>query len=129
MLLGLLSNLYLAAVMTAWSVGILVVFMSRASESSWIPVLIWSYGAAMGPWAYMASKEQQAGGGETSGTAVMFAQVAYVVMVVSGLVGNLSVIAAAKVFGGVMVAYVVVNMIIAYSMLDAMEAESAEMEM
>lgn len=121
-IVALFSNLYVAAVITAWSIGMLYAFMSRASGQNWIPLLLWSYGAAMGPWAYMAAKEEQNDEGNTSFIAVMFAQVAYVVMVLLGIFGGLTMIGAVKVFGGVMAVYAFGAALLTYLMWGDIEA-------
>lgn len=79
-------------------------------QQGWIPLLIWSYGATTGPWAYMASQEVRGGGGDSSLLAVTFAQVAYVVMVVMGIATSASLIGMATTFGGIMLLYVAVQM-------------------
>ncbi len=73
-----LANLCVAAAMTAWSLWIMSFFLSRATERTWIPMLVWSYGVALGPWGWMAQKEAQGGGGDASLNVVVFARLAYV---------------------------------------------------
>lgn len=123
LLLGLLSNLYVVAIMTTWCVGALFAFMSRATEQSWIPLLIWSYGAATGPWSYMASKESESGGGDSSVMAAFFAQVAYLAMVLVGIFVGGSVVTLAKVFAGVMLIGVAMQLIFAYLATDELQME------
>lgn len=117
MLLMLMSSLYTVAVITVWCVGMLLVFLSRATHHSWIPLLIWSYGLATGPWTYMASKESQGGGGEGSVIAAFFAQLAYVVMVAVGLIFGGTVLSMAKVFGGVMLVGVLIQVVMVVSLV------------
>lgn len=121
---GLLSNLYIATLITAWCVSMLLLFMSRATEQSWIPSLIWSYGAATGPWAYMASREAHRGRGDSSVMAVMFAQVAYLVMVAIGILAGASLVGLAKIFGGIMLLYVALQMFVAFLSLDEMQHDA-----
>lgn len=78
--LAALSSLYVAALITAWCLFVLTTFLRRADAHSWIPILVWSYGVAMAPWAWLASKEVEGGGGDASATAVFFGQLAYVVL-------------------------------------------------
>ena len=58
-ILGSLSNLYTVALVAAWSFLMLSYFHGLSSGSSEIPLLLWSYGAATGPWSFLASKDQQ----------------------------------------------------------------------
>jgi len=51
-----LSWIYATAVVVVWSYWILRYFYGHASGSSQIPLLLWSYGTAAGPWMYMASR-------------------------------------------------------------------------
>jgi hypothetical protein len=88
MVLAGLSSLYTATLIAAWGVGILYFFASRATPHSVIPLLIWSYGVANGPWSFLASKDQQAGGNEYSAMATFFLQVGYVVAIALILVSR-----------------------------------------
>ncbi len=121
---GFLLTLYLATLLTAWCVGVLLLFMSLANEQSWIPLLIWSYGAATGPWAYMAGQGARGEGGDAALLAIMFAQVAYLVMVVTGILAGASLIGMAKTFGGIMLLYVVLQMFVAFLSLDEMQRDA-----
>jgi len=53
----LLGRLYTFALMVVWSVVVFAFFMHRADNRTGIPLLIWSYGIATGPWAYMAGRQ------------------------------------------------------------------------
>ena len=44
-----------------------------------IPLLIWSYGVATGPWANLSQREARAGGGEAGLMATLFVEIAYIV--------------------------------------------------
>jgi hypothetical protein len=72
MVLAGISSLYTAALIAAWGIGILYFFASRATAHSIIPLLIWSYGVASGPWSFLASKDQQGGGNEYSAMSTFF---------------------------------------------------------
>jgi hypothetical protein len=76
---ALLSSLYTVAVIALWCGTVLYFFASRADSSSVIPLLLWSYGVATGPFAYMASKEGD--DAFASIAATFFGQVGYVVSV------------------------------------------------
>ena len=80
-----LSSIYVAVLMTAWCGAVLYFFATRATSDAWIPILIWSYGVALGPWQWMAQKDVQGGGGEASMATTFFAQVGYVVMILMAI--------------------------------------------
>lgn len=101
-ILAFLSNLYVIAVVTVWCVGVLYFFAKRADASSFIPMLIWSYGVATGPWAWMAQKEQQGGGGFASIVSSFFSQVGYIVMVLAVLLVRMTLIDVIILFSVVM---------------------------
>ena len=81
MVLAGISSLYTAALIAAWGIGILYLFASRATAHSIVPLLIWSYGVASGPWSFLASKDQQGGGNRYSAMSTFFFQVGYVVAI------------------------------------------------
>lgn len=98
-----LSSIYTLGLITAWCCGVLFLFMQDATASNLIPRLIWSYGVATGPWAYMASKDQgREGEGSASAMATFLAEAAYMVVAFLILFSELSWIGAIKVFGGFM---------------------------
>lgn len=100
---GALSSIYTLGLITVWCCGILFLFVKDATASSLIPRLIWSYGVATGPWAYMASKDQGEGGeGFASTMATFLAELAYVVIILLVLFTPLTLLAAIKVFSGFM---------------------------
>lgn len=98
----LLSTLYTMSVITVWCIWTLYFFVTKADASSYIPVLIWSYGAATGPLVFLAKKDMQ-GGNDAAMTATFFAQLAYVVVAVLAIVFPLTIFDLALVFGGTMV--------------------------
>ncbi len=101
-ILAFLSNLYVIAVVTVWCVAVLYFFAKRADANSIIPMLIWSYGVATGPWAWMAQKEQQGGGGFASVVYAFFSQVGYMVMVLAVLLARVTLIDVIVLFSVVM---------------------------
>lgn len=111
--LGVLSSVYIAAIMTVWCVGILYFFLLRADATSWIPLLIWSYGVATGPWAWMAQKETQSGGGESSLVATFAAQIGYVAMMLAVVFAEPSMVALTVVFGAIMLLATIANIVYA----------------
>ena len=75
------SSIYVVALMTIWCGAVLYFFAMRGTSDTWIPILIWSYGVALGPWQWMAQKDAQGRGSEASMASTFFAQVGYVVMI------------------------------------------------
>lgn len=109
-----LGSLYIYTLITVWCCGILYLFVKDATVSSLIPLLIWSYGAATGPWGYMAYKDRDSAG-EFSGSAIatIVSQFAYIVLMLLVIFTPLTVLGAIKVFGGVMLVGLVVQMSVA----------------
>jgi hypothetical protein len=76
---GFLSSVYIYALITAWCSGITFPFLHGAPSQAFWPLLIWSYGVATSPWSYMAQRDQSF----AAFLAAFFAQVAFIVMMVS----------------------------------------------
>jgi hypothetical protein len=111
---GSLSSMYILALITVWCCGILFLFARDATASSLVPRLIWSYGVAIGPWAYMASKEQGADGeGFASAMATFLAELAYLVIMVLVIFVPITLSGAIKVFAGFMVLGLVIQISVA----------------
>jgi hypothetical protein len=113
----LLGGLYTYGVMTAWCVGVLLVFLSKADASSVIPTLLLSYGAATGSIEFMAQKEQE---GEHelqvgSWAAAYFARLGYIVMMLMVLSGRATLIEVTVAFGTVMVVSLMLQFSAAYT--------------
>ena len=109
--LGALSSLYILALVTVWCCGILFLFVKDATASSLIPRLVWSYGVATGPWAYMASREQGPQGEGLESTLVTFlAALAYLVIMLLVIFTPITLLGAMKVFGGFMLVAFVLQM-------------------
>jgi len=91
-LVGSLSVIYTTTVIVVWSYLMLRYFHGRASEASEIPLLLWSYGAATGPWVFMASKDQQSqdGGNVHSTFHVFFLSLGYICCILALLLGRFS---------------------------------------
>lgn len=82
----ILNTLYTYGVITAWCMFVFFFFMRSATHESFIPLLIWSYGAATGPWAVMAAEEQRGGSSaDGSAIAIFFSQLAYVAVGVTAI--------------------------------------------
>jgi hypothetical protein len=111
---GALSGGYVLALVTVWCCGILYLFMHGTNTSSFIPRLIWSYGVAIGPWAYMASKDQGPGNqGFASSLATFLAELAYITIMLLVIFSPITLLGAVKVFGGFMLVGLVVQMSLA----------------
>jgi len=88
MFFGSLSVLYTVTLMTVWCIWIMWLFVSSATDSSLIPLLIWSYGVALAPWMYLAQKDQQGvGGNEYSTFIIFFAQASFILAMVMCFLG------------------------------------------
>jgi hypothetical protein len=98
----LLGNVYTAAIIILWCIGVLVFFVERATEGTLIPLLIWSYGVALGPWQYMAQKENQSGSGEGSLMTTLFAQIGYVLVLILASLTSITFVGAVVVFAIIM---------------------------
>ena len=100
---GALSNLYTIALITLWCCSVLFIFVRGATSVDVIPRLVWSYGVAIGPWAYMASKEQ---GAERDGLGSAFttfvAELAYILVMLLAVFSSISLFGTIKVFAAVM---------------------------
>jgi hypothetical protein len=111
---GALSNLYTIAVITVWCCGVLYMFVKDANSSSLVPKLIWSYGVAIGPWSYMASKEPEGGENLGSVLSTFLAELAYVVVSFIVILFPVTVLQALKVFAGFMLVGLAIQMTVAY---------------
>jgi hypothetical protein len=107
-----LSLSYTLALITIWSLTVLLFFISSATSRNIIPRLIWSYGTAMSPWMFFAQKDQQGGGNEYSMISLLFAEVAYISVMIMVLFLNSSLIHVLMVFGSVMMICLIVEMAI-----------------
>lgn len=98
---GGLSAAYQFTVLSAWCLFIFFLFAHRADGSSAIPMMLWSYGVATGPIAYLAQKDLQSGN-EYGGLAALFSQVAYVLALLVIFLVDPSRAVVAMTFGAVM---------------------------
>jgi len=113
-LIGMLSAIYTAAVITLWCMGMLYFFVERANHSALIPSLLWTYTVSTAPIAFMAQKESGSGGGEFALISSFFTQVAFVVTVVTGYFLSSSLIELLIVFAAIMGISVLLQFFIAY---------------
>ena len=91
-----LSNVYTAAVVTGWCVWVLQRYLQHADRPSLLPLLLWSYGTATGPWTWLASKDRDSPASMTTATA---AQLGYIVMMLMAIVFSPTLLDVAIAFG------------------------------
>lgn len=116
-----LSQLYTAAVITAWATLVMVLFVGRATPDTILPLLLFSYGVATGPLAYLAQQEQKSGGGEAAVVSTVAAEFAYIIAGVAVLLLPVTLFTVAAIIGTVMAATACILTAIAVA---AMEAEA-----
>ncbi len=85
---GLLSTVYAVGVLTGWCVLVLVCYTENVDANTLTPVLIWSYGIATAPIAFLAQKELQSGN-EFAMILTFFIQVAYILTILAILLVGL----------------------------------------
>ena len=100
--LMLLSQLYTYLVVIAWCIFVFIFFISHSSSNLFWPLLIWSYGVALGPLMYMVQREQMAGNSDGAWMTTFFAQLAYVAMALIAAFTRASLIDLAIIFSGLM---------------------------
>lgn len=84
----LLSQLYIYSLVTVWCLGVFFFFVSRANSQTFLPLLIWSYGVALGPWMFLAKKDRMSGGDAPASTTTFFAQISYIVIACMATFGH-----------------------------------------
>ena len=103
-----LANIYTVALAVVWCCSIFFHFMGEATGSTYIPLLIWSYGVATGPWSYMASKEASNDeGGDGSPLIAFSIEFAFLIVIVVSLFTDPSRLEVIEIFGAVMAVAVV----------------------
>jgi hypothetical protein len=100
--MSFLGSLYRVAVITAWCLAVLYFFAWRAGGNSLVPALVWSYAIAAGPIVWMDQNEIQGGGGRNAAVATLFAQVAYVLVLLAILVYEVALEQGAMLFAAIM---------------------------
>ena len=85
LLFGGLALLYVYGLITVWCVAVLWYSMERVTIANLlIPTFLWSFGVAIGPWAYKASNEDRLGSSFT----IFFSQVGYLTTGLMVLLGH-----------------------------------------
>ena len=108
-----LRTLYPFAVLTLWCVLALNFFARRADSSSIIPMLFWSYGVATSPIAWLAQRDLQSFK-EYAMISTLFAQVAYLLVVLAVLFVGASAWEVLVLFGIVMLVGLAIQFRIAF---------------
>jgi hypothetical protein len=86
-LLVLPTALWTFAVISVWCVGIFAA-LQLGSADDLVPRILWAYGAATGPWIFMAQKEMQSDSGSHAPMAVFFTQLGCLSIIISIFVGS-----------------------------------------
>ena len=105
-IIGMIGLLWTYIVMSGWGMFAFDYFIKRADASSYIPYLLWAYGVAIGPWTYMASKEQN----DYSNISVFFLQIASAISIIMIGLTNITGIMMFVIFSGVMLFGYIVNL-------------------
>jgi hypothetical protein len=71
----LLGFLWTFIVMSIWALGMFHSFLAKSDSTSLVPMMMVAFGAATGPWSYMAQQEAR-GGNEYSSLTAMFLSLA-----------------------------------------------------
>lgn len=100
--LVLLGQLYVYIVITVWCMFVFILFMAHSEPNSSWPLLIWSYGVALGPLMYMVQREEQAGSADGAWMTTFFAQLAYVIVALAAAFTRFSLLDCVIVFSGLM---------------------------
>ena len=95
-----LTSVYTVLLMTIWCCGIFFLFITWADASDFIPHLIWSYGIAISPWGFLASKERE---NFDFAISTFFAELAYITLMLFVLFTTINVYDALKIFAVFMV--------------------------
>ena len=110
--LVLLSQLYTYSVVIAWCMLVFLFYMANVKPNSFWPLLIFSYGVALGPLMYMSQREQQSGSGEGAVMTTFFAQVAYVATSLLTAFMPITLLGAIIIFSGIMLVGMVFQIVI-----------------
>ena len=106
-LIGMVGLFWTYIVMSGWGLFSFNYFVNRSDPDSYIPYLIWAYGIAIGPWAFMASKEAD----NFSNFSVFFLQVAAATSIVTLGFTHMSSEAIILTFAGIMFVGYILNVL------------------
>jgi hypothetical protein len=105
-----LNSVYTIALMTIWCCGIFFLFMMQADSSNVILPLIWSYGVAIGPWGYLASKDPD---NVASATSTFLAELAYITRMLFVLFTTITLYDAIHIFTAFMIVALALQIVMA----------------
>lgn len=111
-LFAFLSVTYTMALLTGWCMGILILVLKFATERLVVPVMILSHTVAMAPWIFFAQKDQESGGNEYSLMATVFAEIAFIVVIVVAAVSSLGHSQILAIFGITMAAALLIECVV-----------------
>ncbi len=123
-----LNSVYSMGLVTLWCVGVLYFFFRMADNRSVIPILLWSYGVATEPWAWLAMKDQQAGGNEYSLFSTFLAQVAYLLAIIMIALARAALRPVVITFSAIMGVGMIFQLVVAFSGDNAIRAEYSSFE-
>lgn len=91
-IIGTPSAIYTILVMVAWCFLVFYSFDSTAEGYTRVPMLMWSYGIATGPWLYLAQQDVKESGEGFNPSAInmFFISVGYFLMIFMTLIFNVS---------------------------------------
>jgi hypothetical protein len=87
-ILGALAALYTTTVIVVWACAVFYFFSRASNVDNRLPVLLWSYGVAVGPWSYMAQKESQGSENSYAFLQVFFLSIAYIAAALAFWLGD-----------------------------------------
>ena len=85
-LIEFLGRFYFIAVIAIWCIAVFAFFTMKADARSNVPMLVWSFGVATGPWPFTILKASREGDDNFGIAAIFFSQVGYLVMLAMVLV-------------------------------------------
>ncbi len=119
-------SVYTTFIMAAWCHGIFNFFLDMSSPRTVIPMLLWSYGVAIGPWSYMAQRESEGSSGfQSASLYVFFISIAYLVMIALYLFAGADRPARAAALSLIMLVALITQLSITISLLIAAHRERA----
>lgn len=119
-----LSQIYTYAVITVWCLWVLHLFISNSGTASFVALLIWSYGVALGPLMYQTQQEVHGGGGEGALMTTFVAQIAYIAVMLFLLLSSGTLATIFMLFGAIMCVGAFVQSIITITLLVSMHKQS-----
>ncbi len=112
-----LSLIYTYAIIIVWCMFVFYFFISKAGYDAFFPLLIWSYGVALGPWMYMARADLQTDPDAASIMTTFFAQVAYIIIALVAIFSGTTFVELGMIFGSIMLVAMLIQTGIAFASL------------